>query len=98
MGGVQAVAAVMFLLGCGPTSEQSAEEARAALEMDDWRKFEEVLGKAPSDDARDLIRLDVAVALPGRAELLCRGVKSAVATQRCQAILTRPHITGPRQE
>lgn len=99
---------VLFWLGGCSAGSGDCEAIRAATERETCR-FEAVkaagsdqaavdlaLSAIPEGDARDLVRLRMAIDRPAEGERWCSGVTTALAQEKCQQVLGRPHLrSGP---
>jgi hypothetical protein len=68
------------------------QEVKDAYALGDETAFEAALARVPDPNARDLIRVRLAVSNPAQAASLCSKVSTTVAYQKCKQILGRPHL------
>lgn len=58
--------------------------------------FAKGLAQLKDPNARDLVRLRLAVQQPDRAGHLCGQVETQGAREKCRQVLGRPHLSAPR--
>jgi hypothetical protein len=69
------------------------EQVKTAFVSEDTEAFNAALNEL-DPLTRDLARVRLAVLHPKEATRLCGEVREAVALQKCQQILGRPHLQG----